>query len=91
MSSPASKTSLIEFPCVFPIKVMGGFVPGFREAMAAIACETDPNFNPNTIEQRPSKAGNYLGLTLMVRVTSQAELDTLYRKLSGHPLVKVVL
>ncbi len=59
--------------------------------MAVIACETDPDFNPSTIEERPSKAGNYLGLTLMVRVTSQVQLDALYRKLSGHSLVKVVL
>ncbi|MCE2775586.1 MAG: DUF493 family protein, partial [Burkholderiaceae bacterium] len=44
-----------------------------------------------TLEFRPSKGGNYLGLTLTVLATSRAQLDALYQELKGHPLVKVVL
>jgi hypothetical protein len=44
-----------------------------------------------TIERRPSKAGNYLGLTITVTATSREELDELYRTLSTHPMVRVVL
>ena len=51
----------------------------------------DPEFDVSTIEQRPSKNGNYLGLTVTVRVTSREQLDELYRTLSTHPLVSVVL
>ena len=83
--------SLIEYPSAFPIKVMGAQAEGFEPAMIAIARQFDPGFDPATIERRPSKAGNYLGLTLSITATSRAQLDELYRALSTHPLVKVVL
>ena len=83
--------SLIEYPSAFPIKVMGAQAEGFEPAMIAIARQFDPGFDPATIERRPSKAGNYLGLTLSSTSTSRAQLDELYRALSTHPLVKVVL
>lgn len=83
--------SLIEYPSRFPIKVMGAQTEGFVEAIAAVAAQFDPGFDPGTIEQRPSKAGNYLGLTITVTATSREQLDELYRTLSTHPMVKVVL
>lgn len=83
--------SLIEYPSQFPIKVMGLRVEGYLEAMVAVARQFDPGFDASTIEQRPSKAGNYLGLTLTITATSREQLDELYRTLSSHPMVKVVL
>ncbi|MCC7150863.1 MAG: DUF493 family protein [Rubrivivax sp.] len=83
--------SLIEYPCSFPIKVMGAQVDGFVEAIAHVARQFDPSFDPTTIEHRPSRAGTYLGLTITITATSRAQLDELYRTLSTHPLVKVVL
>jgi uncharacterized protein len=59
--------------------------------MVAIARQFDPAFDAATIERRPSKAGNYLGLTLTVTATSREQLDELYRVLSSHAMVKVVL
>jgi putative lipoic acid-binding regulatory protein len=83
--------SLIEYPSRFPIKVMGAHVEGFVEAIAFVAQRFDPDFDASTIEQRPSKAGNYLGLTITVTATSREQLDELYRTLTSHPMVKVVL
>ena len=83
--------SLIEYPCHFPIKVMGAQVDGFLAAMVHIARSFDAGFDETTIEQRSSKAGNYLGLTLSVYVTSREQLDELYRTLTTHPMVRVVL
>ncbi len=83
--------SLIEYPSAFPIKVMGAHVEGFEAAMVAIALQFDAGFDASRIERRPSKAGNYLGLTLTVTATSREQLDELYRTLSTHPMVKVVL
>jgi putative lipoic acid-binding regulatory protein len=83
--------SLIEYPCAFPIKVMGAHVEGFADAIVAVALQFDPGFDAASVEQRPSKAGNYLGLTLTVNATSREQLDELYRTLSTHPMVKVVL
>jgi hypothetical protein len=83
--------SLIEFPCAFPVKVMGLQVEGYVEAVTAVARQFDAGFDAGTIERRPSSGGKYLGLTITVFVTSRAQLDDLYRTLSKHPMVKVVL
>jgi hypothetical protein len=83
--------SLIEYPSAFPIKVMGLHVPGFLEAIVAVARQFDPGFDAATVESRPSKAGNYLGLTITITATSREQLDELYRTLTTHPMVKIVL
>ena len=83
--------SLIEYPSAFPIKVMGAVAEGFEEAIVSVAQQFDPSFDPSTVERRPSKAGNYLGLTITVTATSREQLDELYRTLTTHPMVKVVL
>ena len=85
------KESLITYPSVFPIKVMGVKADGFVHAITVIAQQFDPSFDASTIELRPSKAGNYLGVTITVTATSREQLDELYRTLSTHPMVKVVL
>lgn len=83
--------SLIEYPSAFPIKVMGEQVEGFVEAVVAVAHQFDPDFDPGTVERRPSSTGRYLGLTITITATSREQLDELYRTLSTHPMVKVVL
>ncbi|GAO26116.1 hypothetical protein ALISP_5936 [Alicycliphilus sp. B1] len=50
-----------------------------------------PDFDASTIELRDSRAGNYLGVTITITATSREQLDDLYRALSSHPMVKVVL
>ncbi|MBB1599770.1 YbeD family protein [Variovorax sp. UMC13] len=89
--SAAPTESLIEYPSIFPIKVMGPKVDGFVHALTQVAERFDPSFDASTIELRTSKAGNYLGVTLNVTATSREQLDEIYRTLSTHPMVKVVL
>lgn len=83
--------SLITYPTHFPIKVMGENAEGFADTIVELVRNFDPSFDASTLERRPSKAGNYLGLTLAVYVTSREQLDEVYRTLSTHPMVKVVL
>ncbi len=87
----ARKDSLIDYPSAFPIKVMGTKAEGFVHAVTSIARQFDPAFDASTVELRESKGGNYLGVTVTVTATSRAQLDELYRTLSTHPMVKVVL
>ena len=85
------KDSLIEYPSRFPIKVMGAKVDGFVHAVTEIAKRFDPGFDAATVELRNSSKGNYLGITITVTATSRQQLDDLYRALTSHPMVKVVL
>ena len=83
--------SLIEYPSQFPIKVMGIQDDGFVEAIVAVARRHDPGFDGTKLELRPSRGGNYLGITITVTATSREQLDALYSELSSHPMVRVVL
>lgn len=97
MNSPTTpqddprRDSLIEYPCRFPIKVMGANVNGFVAAVTHVAEQHDPTFDAATVELRNSSSGHYLGVTLNILATSRAQLDGLYQALSSHPMVKVVL
>ncbi|MFC5497155.1 YbeD family protein [Caenimonas terrae] len=91
LATDPTSESLIEYPSKFPIKVMGENVDGYVHAITAIAVQFDPAFDASTIELRDSKGGKYLGVTITVTATSRAQLDELYRTLSTHPMVKVVL
>ena len=83
--------SLIAYPSQFPIKVMGMRVDGLVAAITHIAQQFDPAFDASTVELRESKGGKYLGVTITITATSREQLDELYRTLSTHPMVKVVL
>ena len=90
-ASDARKDSLIEYPTQFPIKVMGANVEALLPGVLEIARQFDTEFDPASIELRPSRAGKYMGVTLTVNATSREQLDALYLALTAHPLVKVVL
>lgn len=83
--------ALFNFPCDFPIKVMGKAHPEFVDAIAAVVETFDPEFERETIEIRPSSSGNYTGLTIIITAVSRAHLDDVYRALTSHPMVKYVL
>lgn len=85
------KTSLIEYPSDFPIKIMGQMHDTFAQTMLDLVLLHDPDFDAAKMEMRPSSRGNYLSITVTVRATSRAQLDNLYRALSAHPMVKAVL
>ena len=89
-ASPRAE-SLLEFPCDFPLKIMGRADAELAQTVLAIVLRHAPDFDGATMEMRASSRGNYVSLTCNVRATSQQQLDALYRELSGHPLVKVVL
>ena len=90
-SGQSRQESLIEYPSRFPIKVMGQRVDGLVHAITTIAKQFDPSFDASTVELRESSSGKYLGVTVTITATSREQLDELYRTLSTHPMVKVVL
>ncbi|MCL2657188.1 MAG: DUF493 family protein [Betaproteobacteria bacterium] len=86
-----SSSELLEFPTDFPIKVMGERHENFAQAIVTVVRHHAPDFDAASVEMRASSGGRYLSLTVTVRATSRAQLDALYRDLSSHPMVKVVL
>jgi putative lipoic acid-binding regulatory protein len=87
----SEKESLFEFPCAFPLKIMGRAADNLAPAVLEIVARHAPGFDAATMEMRASSGGKYVSLTCTVIATSRPQLDALYRELTAHPLVKVVL
>lgn len=83
--------TLLEFPCAFPLKIMGLSNDALAQTVLDVVRRHAPDFDGTTMEMRASSSGKYVSLTCTINATSKAQLDALYRELSGHPLVKVVL
>jgi len=83
--------SLIEYPCDFPIKVLGRMQAGFAQTVLAIVQAHAPDFDGATMDMKTSKRGKYLSVTCVIRATSRQQLDGLYRALCDHPMVVMVL
>ncbi len=83
--------TLIEFPCDFPIKVMGKTNADFSAEIIQTIQQYEPKFDASKIEMKASAKGNYTSLTCTCYVESKQQLDDIYRALTSHPLVKYVL
>ena len=83
--------TLIEFPCDFPIKVMGETHVDFTSEIVKTIQQLAPSFETSQVEMRGSSGGKYISLTCTVHVTNKPQLDNIYRALTSHPFVKVVL
>ena len=84
--------TLITFPCLFPIKIMGEKHETLRADVVEIASRHVPDFvEQSMLIERTSRKGNYLSFTVTVPATSKAQLDALYQAFTAHPRVKVVL
>jgi putative lipoic acid-binding regulatory protein len=88
--APAPET-LLEFPCAFPIKIMGLAHDALAQTVLDVVLRHAPDYDGATMEMRASSAGKYVSVTCTINATSKAQLDALYRELSAHPMVKVVL
>lgn len=86
-----AEPSLIEYPCEFPIKIMGHTKAGFAQKMLEIVSRHAPDFNGATMEMKSSKQGKYLSVTCTINATSREQLDALYQELCDHPMVVMVL
>lgn len=90
-AGPPEQEPLLSFPTAFPIKIMGRREGGFAQAVLAVVLKHAPDFQPASMEMRPSRQGKYLSLTVTVNATSREQLDALYRELCDHPAVVMVL
>ena len=83
--------TLLEFPCTFPMKIVGKTTDGFAQEVLAVVLRHAPDFDSASMAMRASREGKYLSLTCTLNATSREQLDALYRELSAHPMVTMVL
>ena len=86
-----TEKKLLQFPCRFPIKVMGRADATLEGELLTIVRRHVPDLGEGAITQRPSRKGNYLAFTITINAQSQQQLDNLYRELHAHAQVVMVL
>ena len=83
--------SLIDYPCDFPLKILGHTQPGFAQAILAVVKRHAPDFDDTALGMKTSKKGKYLSVTCVIRATSRQQLDALDQELCDLPMVVMVL
>ncbi|MBE0438689.1 MAG: DUF493 domain-containing protein [Gammaproteobacteria bacterium] len=83
--------TLLEFPCDFAIKAMGESSVEFDSLVVSIVRRHIDDLDEAAVTTKQSSGGKFTSVTVMIRATSKAQLDAIYRDLSGHELVKYVL
>ncbi|MBK8816217.1 MAG: DUF493 domain-containing protein [Methylococcaceae bacterium] len=86
-----SDETLLEFPCQFPIKVMGKSNLEFDLLVIEIVRRHVPDLHEQAVTTRASKGANYLAVTVTIKATSKAQLDAIYQDLTNHPQVLMAL
>ncbi len=85
------RDTLIEFPCDFGIKAMGESSDSFDVLVVSIIRKHVETIHEAAVSTKQSSGGKYTSVTVTVHVDSQVQLDTIYRELSSHELIKYVL
>ncbi|MDR3300337.1 MAG: DUF493 domain-containing protein [Candidatus Accumulibacter sp.] len=91
MANAEQQDTPLDFPCAFPLKIMGLAGDALALTVLEVVRRHAPDFDGASMETRASSGGKYLSLTCTINATSRAQLDALYRDLSVHPMVKFML
>jgi len=86
-----SEETLLEFPCQFPVKVMGNNHADFENEVVMIVRKHAPDLGEGAVTSKPSRTGKYLAVTATITASSKSQLDSLYLALNAHPDVKMML
>lgn len=91
MSDQGKGETLLEFPCDFPIKVIGRAAPDFDALVYTLVRNHVPDLGEGALSSRTSGQGKYQSVTVVVRATSKAQLDAIYRELTACERILMVL
>lgn len=79
------------FPCDFPIKIMGRSDCELETLVIDIVSRHAPEVNENCLNTRPSGKGNFISVTVTVKATSRQQLDNIYLELTAREEVLMAL
>lgn len=81
----------IEFPCAYPIKIIGTYHDQFQELVCRLTTIHAPGFTDQDISVHMSGKGNYCSINITITATGEDQLKALHKELMGHDMVKMVL
>lgn len=86
-----NKETLFEFPCQFPIKIMANPEKETTQFILGVFEEYVPDYNKIDFKIKESKTGKYISITAIFEAQSKEQLDNIYKNISGHSEVHMVL
>lgn len=86
-----SELGSLNFPCEFPIKIIGIQSPDFEREITSILLRHVPDLLPENVVNRPSSAGKYLAISATFVAQTREQVDNLYIELTRNPQVKFVI
>ena len=90
MTAP-DPASLLTFPCLFPLTIIGRNEKGFQMSITSIVRRHVPDMDEDRFHLRQSSQGNYISVHIVFWAQSREQVDNLYRELGSHPQVKMLL
>jgi len=87
----SASDTLLEFPCTFPIKIMGRADAGFSDIAVRLVEHHDGPVAADRVQTTQSRNGNFLSVTITIEAQSQVQLDSIYNDLSNHEEILVAL
>lgn len=83
--------SVLEFPCRFPIKMMGRDTPEFRSTARALVEKHAGAVDDGAVQAASSRHGRFVSVTVTITATSREQLDAIYREVTAHEDVLMAL
>lgn len=83
--------ALLQFPCEFPIKIMGPSGGDLRSLAVELVGRHVSDLDEARVRVQDSRTGRYQSITVVVPAQSREQLDAIYRELTGHPQITLVL
>lgn len=87
----SDEPSLLEFPCDVPVKVFGRNADAFRTVALEIVERHFGALPPGAVSEQLSRRESYVSLTIVVHAQNREQMDALYRDLTAHEDIVMVL
>ena len=86
-----TEESAIEFPCAFPIKIMGRNKPEFLATARALVEKHAGAVDDAAVQASLSRNDRFVSVTVTITATSQQQLDDIYQDVTDHDDVLMAL
>ncbi len=86
-----NEESALEFPCEFPVKMMGRDTPEFRKAARSLVEKHSGAVEDDAVRASLSRNGRFVSVTVTITATSQQQLDAIYQDVTDHEDVLMAL
>ena len=87
----SDQDTIMQFPCQFPIKVMGMASDDFDTMVVEIIKKHVTKLSKDAVKSRLSQEGNYVAVTVTIEAESRQQLDNIYLDLTEHKNVLMAL